>query len=229
MASLPPPSFVIETERFLLRPMVRSDASAALETWIEDAIAAEMLNTRPRKWSMEEQIEYFAKYETKQTNCLLGLFPRGQKEPIGLFIVKLQPEESIMLVTHLLGDTQWRGRGASREASIGIFEYFFNKLDYKKAKANVQPSNRSMMWLLFNGGWRLEARLNKHLCLKSSGVRADILVFGIMSDEWRASKDSAKTVSKRRAIPRADSDGSRARNLDGNADGGHPPGISRSS
>lgn len=203
MASLPPPSFVIQTENFTLRPVLRDDASAALETWTEDETAVEMLNTKRRQWSIAEQVGYFAKYEGQRTKYLLGLFPNGQKEPIGLFIVKLRPDDDLMLVTHLIGDQQWRGTGASREASIGIFDFFFNKLDFKKAKANVRPANKAMQWLLLNGGWRREAHLKRHLRERSSGERADILVFGILADEWRANRGSAKTVRKRDRGPQA--------------------------
>ncbi|TMJ38320.1 MAG: GNAT family N-acetyltransferase [Alphaproteobacteria bacterium] len=202
MASLPPPSFIIQTENFMLRPIGREDASLALESWTEDETAVEMLNTKRRQWSIAEQVAYFAKYEGQRTRFLLGLFPHGQNEPVGLFIIKLRAEDDLMLVTHLIGDRQWRGTGASREASIGIFDFFFNKLNFKKAKANVRPSNRSMQWLLLNGGWRREAHLTRHLRERSSGDRADVLVFGILADEWRASRASAKTVRRRNGEPR---------------------------
>ena len=207
MARLPPVSFIIETENFLLRPVVRGDASAAMESWIEDEIAAEMLNTRQRRWTLAQQATYFSKFEGQRRRYLLGMFPKGQNRPVGLFIVKLRPEDSVMLVTHLVGDRQWRGKGASREASIGLFDYFFNTLGYVKAKANVQPGNKSMMWLLFNGGWRREATLTKHLRLKATGERADLLVFGIMADEWRANRQSAKTVRGRKVASQAHSRG----------------------
>ena len=201
MANLPPASFVIRTENFTLRPVMRDDASVALESWTEDEIVVEMLNTTRRQWSVAEQVGYFAKYEGQRTKYLLGLFPAGQKEPVGLFIVKLRPDDDVMLVTHLIGDRKWRGSGASREASIGIFDFFFDKLDYKKAKANVRPANKAMQWLLLNGGWRREAHLIRHLRERSSGQRADILVFGILADEWRAKRDSANTVRKRSGVP----------------------------
>lgn len=200
MASLPPPNFVIETENFTLRPIIRDDACVALEPWTEDETAVEMLNTKRRQWSIAEQVAYFAKYEGQRTRYLLGLFPKGQKEPVGLFIVKLRPGDDLMLVTHLIGDKQWRGTGASREASIGIFDFFFDKLDYRKAKANVRPENKSMQWLLLNGGWHQEAHLTRHLRERSSGERTDILVFGILADEWRTKRESAKTVRKRKGV-----------------------------
>lgn len=202
MASLPPPSFAIETENFTLRPILRDDAGPALESWTEDEIAVEMLNTKRRQWSIAEQVAYFAEYEGQRRKWLLGLFPKGQKEPVGLFIVRLRPDDDLMLVTHLIGDRQWRGTGASREASLGVFDFFFNKLNYRKAKANVRPGNKAMQWLLLNGGWRREAHLVRHVRERSSGQRADIYVFGLLADEWRAKRESAKTVRKRKGVPR---------------------------
>lgn len=196
MATIPPSSFVIRTENFELRPLERSDACAALETWTEDEAAAEMLNMKPHRWSIAEQAGYFSRYEGQQTRYLLGLFPKGRKEAVGLFIVKLRPADSVMLVTHLLGNKEWRGTGATREGSIGVFDFFFNKLDYKKAKANVRPGNKAMLWLLLNGGWSQEAYLTKHLRLNSSKERADIIVMGILADEWRASRHRARTVRR---------------------------------
>jgi RimJ/RimL family protein N-acetyltransferase len=196
-ARRPPPSFTISTENFLMRPMTRDDACAALESWPEDEEAMEMLNARRRRWSIADQVAYFLSFDGKPGRFLLGLFPHGQKEPVGLFIIKLRVDDSIMLVTHILGNKDWRGTGASREASLAIFDYFFNTLGFEKAKANVRPENKAMQWLLLNGGWRQEAQLIKHLKLKSSGGRGDLYVFGILADEWRAKRGSANTVPRR--------------------------------
>lgn len=204
MARLPPSSFVIRTENFLLRPLMRDDACAALESWPEDEGAMEMLNAARRRWSIADQVAYFLSNAEKPSRCLLGIFPNDQKEPIGIFIIKLRAEDSTMLVTHLLGNKEWRGTGASREASIGIFDYFFNALGFEKAKANVKPANKAMKWLLLNGGWRQEAHLVKHLRRKTDGGRDDLYVFGILADEWRAKRESANTVPRRKPNLSAD-------------------------
>src|SRR5262245_9160835 len=109
MASSPPPSFVIQTENFILRPILREDASPALESWMEDDVVVEMLNAKPRRWTVADQEAYFSHYDGKRTRFLLGLFPKGHNEPIGFFIVKLRPHDSLMLVTHVLGNKEWRG------------------------------------------------------------------------------------------------------------------------
>ena len=205
MVSSPPPSFLIETQNFVVRPFVRDDASAAMESWTEDELIVEMLNASQRRWTVAEQVAYIARHDGNRTRFFLGLFPRGEKEPIGFFLVRLRPHDAIMLVTHVLGSKAWRGTGASREASIAVFDYFFNKLAYAKAKANVRVDNKPMQWLLLNGGWHQEAHLQKHLLTKGTGERADLLVYGILADEWRANRSSARTVRKRPRGPTGNS------------------------
>lgn len=175
----------ILSDGFVLRPLVRGDASQRLESWIDDDVAAEMMNTRRRKWSVAEQAEYFAKHEGQQERLLLGIFPKREKEPIGLFILRLQPHEGIFVISHLVGDEAWRGKGATFETSEAIYDYFFNTLGYAKAKAHVRPENKPMLWLIRTYVWKQEALLAKHLRLAKSGQRADLLIFSILADEWR--------------------------------------------
>ncbi len=186
MASPLPPSVMILSDGFVMRPLVRGDASPALESWIDDDVAAEMLNTQRRKWSVAEQADYFAKHEGQQERLLLGIFPKREKQPIGLFILRLQSREGIFVISHLIGDRAWRGKKATFETSEAIYDYFFNTLGYAKAKAHVRPENKPMLWLIHTYVWKKEALLAKHLRLTASGERADLLIFSILADEWRA-------------------------------------------
>lgn len=185
MASLPPPSVMILSDGFVMRPLVRGDASPRLESWIDDDVAAEMLNTPRRKWRVAEQADYFAKHEGQQERLILGIFPKREKEPIGLFILRLQPHEGIFVISHLIGDKAWRGKNATFETSESIYDYFFNSLGYAKAKAHVRPENKPMLWLIHTYVWKKEALLAKHLRLAASRKRSDLLIFSILADEWR--------------------------------------------
>jgi RimJ/RimL family protein N-acetyltransferase len=186
MASLPPPSFTISSDTFLIRPMVRGDASPALEAWIEDENAAAMLNTQRRSWTLAQQAEYFGKHEGRPDRHILGIFPKQSKEPIGLFIVKVKPKDGVFTISHLIGDQAWRGKDTTFSAAELVYDYFFNVLGYAKAKANVRPENKPMLWLLYNYVWRKEARLIKHLRLAATKERSDLIVFGMLAEEWRA-------------------------------------------
>ncbi|MGE4251600.1 MAG: GNAT family N-acetyltransferase [Parvibaculaceae bacterium] len=194
-ANLLPDFFTIPSDRFVIRPMLRGDASPSLSPWIEDENAAAMLNTPRRSWTVAQQEEYFAKHEGPSRRRILGIFPKDAKDPIGLFILKLNPKHAVVVVSHLIGDTAWRGSNTSSEASRALYGYLFNTLGYAKAKCNVNPGNKSMLWLLYSFAWRKEARLSKHLRLAASGERSDLLVFGLLADDWRARQEALRLAS----------------------------------
>lgn len=185
MAGLPPASFVIHSEDFIIRPLVRGDASAELEAWTDDENAAAMLNVPRRNWKIAQQEDYFARHEGPQSRRIVGIFPKQAKVPIGVFIIKVTPRHGVFTISHLIGDKAWRGRDTTFQASEAVYDYFFNTLGYAKAKANVRPENKPMLWLIYTYVWRKEARLVKHVRLSGAGERGDLLLFAILADEWR--------------------------------------------
>lgn len=188
MAGLPPQSFLLETERFLIRPMVAADASPALSEWTTDATAAEMLNMKQRLWAVADQAAFFAKSDAKTGNYLLGIFAKSERATaIGVYKIKFQTANSLFVITHFIGDHAWRRQHVTTETTEVLYDYLFNKLGYVKAKANVRPHNRPVLWLMLRGGWRQEAHLVKHLRDATTGERGDLLVLGMLADEWRAS------------------------------------------
>jgi len=193
MANLPPATFVIESEDFIIRPMLPGDASEKLGPWIEDENSAAMLNTHRRNWDIAQQAELFSRHEAEPTRRILGIFPKRAKDPIGLFIVKVTPKHGVFLLSHLIGDKDWRGKDTTFQTSEAVYDYFFNTLGYAKAKANVRPENKPMLWLIYTYVWRKEAHLIKHLRLADSGKRSDLLTFAILAEEWRNRADKFRS------------------------------------
>ncbi|QIG50919.1 GNAT family N-acetyltransferase [Nordella sp. HKS 07] len=187
MAGLPPSSLTLESRNFILRRLTKADASERLFSWADDDLAAEMLNTKRRQWSLAEQAAFFA---GKPDKVLLAIVPRQQEYPIGFYSLHLQPRIGVFTISHLISDAAWRGKDLTAETSDPIYEYLFNKLDYAKAKANVRPQNRPMLWLMLGGkNWRKEARLVGHLRDAETGERSDLLVLGMLAQEWRAARE----------------------------------------
>jgi len=186
MAKSPPGDIVLSSPRFELRKLKPGDAHSNLVDWTLDPLAAEMLNAKQKPWPVEEQKAYFASYEKRSARLLLGIFAKNDGRMIGFYILKLNPGNSTFNLSTLIGDVEWRGKGATTEASNALYDYFFNTLGYVKAKANVRPQNKAMLWLMLMGVWRKEARLVKHLAVPGSTDRADVFVFGLLADDWRA-------------------------------------------
>lgn len=189
MATLPPPSLTLETRNFLIRPIASADLGERLSGWADDELAAEMLNTKRRQWSVREQTAFFAKFENQPGKLALAILPRAEQHPIAFYTLHLQPRIGVFTISHLIGDTNWRGQDLTTETSDAIYGYLFDKLGYAKAKANVRPQNRPMLWLMLSDKtWRKEARLVRHLRDAATGERKDMLVLGMMADDWRAAR-----------------------------------------
>jgi RimJ/RimL family protein N-acetyltransferase len=192
MASLPPQSFTLESEHFILRPFTAADASEKLVGWSDDELASEMLNATRRRWSVEEQANYFESYAKNPVRRLLGILPKGEQHPIGLFRLQLHPQVGTFLISYLIGNLDWRGKGVTEETTDAIYDYLFNKLGYAKAKANVRPQNRPMLWaMLGRKTWQKEAHLVGHLRDASTGRRADLYVLGLLAEDWRVARKTA--------------------------------------
>ena len=174
-----------ETERFRIAPLTPVDASAQLSDWTLDPLGAELLNESQKPWPIEHQRRYFAAQATSPGQIMLGFREKVSNRLIGFFLIEPNPKALTYTLTTLIGEKQWRGSHVLPEASEPVQDHFFNKLGYAKAKANVRPHNRAMLWLMANGAWKREARLVQHLRESVTGRRVDVLVMGMLADDWR--------------------------------------------
>jgi RimJ/RimL family protein N-acetyltransferase len=175
----------LESERFLIRPLTVLDAAPHVSEWTLDPLGAEMLNQPQQLWPIEQQRRLFANQASNPGQLHLGIWAREINKLIGFFIVDLHPKNQTYTLTTLIGELQWRGQHVIRETADLLHGHFFEKLGFIKAKANVRPHNRSMRWMMANGGWRTEAHLVKHLRDIATQTRVDVLVMGLLADQWR--------------------------------------------
>ncbi len=174
-----------ETERFRISPLTPADASAQLSDWTLDPLGAEMLNESQMPWPIEHQRRFFATQGQSQGHILLGFREKASNKLIGFFLIEPNPKALTYTLTTMIGEKQWRGCHVLPEVPEPVHDHFFNKLGYAKAKANVRPHNRAMLWLMANGVWKREARLVQHLRESVTGRRVDVLVMGMLADDWR--------------------------------------------
>jgi RimJ/RimL family protein N-acetyltransferase len=184
-----------ETERFLIRPLTAMDAAPHICEWTLDSLGAEMLNVPQRPWAIEQQRKFFASAAQGSKQVLLGIWAKDIHKLIGFFQIDPHPKNQAFTMTTLIGEAAWRGHNVIAEASDLVQGHFFDTLGFVKAKANVRPHNKAVLWIMANGGWRKEAHLVKHLRASSSAERMDVLVLGLLADDWKRSV----AVRRRRA------------------------------
>jgi RimJ/RimL family protein N-acetyltransferase len=195
MAKSLDPKFVFETARFHLRQVKFADASIMQAGWTLDPVAAEMLNEATTEWTVAKQQAYFSKHLSGNPTLLLGIYPRDSQQMIGLLILKTKPQDGLFTCSMLIGSKSWRGKRVAGEVSQVLHRLLFDELGYVKAKVNVRPQNKPMLWLLLQqGNWKKEAVLKDHIFDKQTGERSDILVFGMLANEWRNSAHAQTTT-----------------------------------
>ena len=190
------PPFLIElcTSRFKLRTLEHSDAGSDLEEWTLDPLSAEMMNATLKRWEIRRQRAFIESYRNQKDRHLLGMFPKNAERPVGLYMLRFNQPNGTFVISNMIGDKAWRGNASSQECSDAIYDYLFNQLGFSKAKANVRPQNKAMLWLMFNSAWKRESKLKLHLRDIDTGERSDMYTFGLLAREWRDFYD--KTSSK---------------------------------
>lgn len=173
-----------DTARFLIGLLTPIHASPKLSEWTLDPLGAEMLNEPLRAWPIEQQRRFFATSASAPGQVLLGFWDKSTRQLIGFFLIEPHPKSKTYTLTTLIGEKQWRGHSVVTEVSEPVHNYFFNTLGFAKAKANVRPHNRAMLWLMANGGWKKEAHLVQHLREPMTSNRVDVLVMGLLAEDW---------------------------------------------
>lgn len=185
MSELPPQFIELRTPRFLLRTLQPGDAGPALEAWTLDPIIAEMMNAEMKTWAVERQRSLFTEGLVRQDRRIIGIFPLGSTAPIGLYILKLNAAKRSFVVSSLVGDSNWRGKGVPAECGEAIYHLLFVECGFHKARANVLPANKAMIWLMAHSAWKREGTLRKQLRNPATGERMDVHVYGLLKPLWQ--------------------------------------------
>ena len=185
MSELPPQIIELRTPNFVLRTLQPGDEGPELESWTLDPIVAEMMNAELKTWKIERQRSFFATGLSRPDRRFIGIFPAGSAVPIGVFIIKLNVSKGTFVISTLIGDKSWRGKNVTTECADQIYRLMFVNHGFWKAKANILPSNKAMLWLLSRGPWKREGRLRHHLRNSATGERMDVLAFGLIKPAWQ--------------------------------------------
>jgi [ribosomal protein S5]-alanine N-acetyltransferase len=107
---------MIFTKRFLLRPLVESDATARYLSWLYDADAKKYITFAEKPKSFSELKKYVLDRIYRDDIIFLGIFERATGLHIGN--IKYEPVNSELgyaIMGLLIGDRQYRGKGVSAE------------------------------------------------------------------------------------------------------------------
>jgi hypothetical protein len=144
-----------------------------------------MLNTGKRLWLVDEQRQYFASHAATDKQVLIGIFPKDlTNSPLGILILKPDLQTGVFVISVLIGSKSNRGGNTVAQSTFPVVDRLFNEYGFAKGKCHVRPQNKAVQWLLLQGPWRREARLKGELLDAATGKRTDLLVFGVLKEDW---------------------------------------------
>ena len=90
-----------------------------------------------------------------------------------------------------VGDPDSRGRGVGRAAQVLGLDRAFRELQLDKVWAEVMADNDGALKLQVAAGFQREGYLRGHVL--KNGLRRDIVLLGILSSDWKARRERART------------------------------------
>jgi RimJ/RimL family protein N-acetyltransferase len=176
------PSVTLETERFMLESLSRGKIARASFPWtrIPEVMTAygEKPNPTFREWR-----HLTPRTDNRRRFCF-AIRPRSSSEIIGFERVIVDRDRNGLL-TVLIGDRSWWGKGVVAETRRAVIGFCFETLKCPRVvgapTANNYPSIANYQAL----GFRAEGILRQQRINHAGAGRLDVIVFGLLAEEWQ--------------------------------------------
>lgn len=173
------PTPVLETKRFTLRPLVRSDASALFATLSDEAQCRFL--SRPAFANEDELADWLVDPVWNGRSWVA--IDRGAGEVAGRFVV-VPTTEPRMSELGYITVSEWQGRGVASECVAALVSYLFKAEDQRRLIAEIDAENKSSIALVERLGFKLEACLRQHETTHKG--LCDMLIYGLLRHEWKS-------------------------------------------
>lgn len=172
----------LESEHYLLRPMVPADAFLAWGDWTADPETALALNATPRTLDVAARQKYIASFDRK-VGHLIGIWQKKGGSLVGFWAVYVDEASKEFLLNVLVGEDRAREQGALKETRDLLYEYLFNERGMKAARCTVVAQNEKMIAFLRRHHWRQIASSQR--AAPTAGGSVDVLAFRLSREDWR--------------------------------------------
>lgn len=172
----------IETPNYRLRSLTADDAGPQLQRWLSDDDMLRGANLPKVDWNMERLRGFIAAYYNRERYAI-GVYRKGDDEPIGLFTidVNLQHRRG-MLTTALIDRAHW-GTDVVHETILDLMQHMLQHRGLDKLSVGILATNRRMIYHLMRAPlFPFEGRLRQEV-LTPDGNRVDLLIFAAYKTE----------------------------------------------
>lgn len=176
-----------ETPNLYVRTLTTDDASDRWAAWFDQAEIQEALNIAPRKRTKADIVTYIKTFD-QDKDLLLGIFDRTNDLLVGLVTAHIDWTIGRYLANTVVGEAEYRHRGAMLEISPGFRSYFFDELGLNVMTATALATNKPIIGYLEKTGWTCNQVLKNQARSTKDGTPIDLHLYSITREAWNAWK-----------------------------------------
>lgn len=170
-----------KSKRVVLRPLLESDY-VILMKWINDPEVQQYLGSYLPMMEADEKEWIKSLHGRKATNIVVMIVVDGK--PIGTMgIHSIDYRHGTATTGAMIGEKEYWGKGYGSEAKMLLLEYAFNVLNLRKIYSDVIAFNKRSVRYSLRCGYKIEARLKKHLF--SRGKYRDQVTLSVFKKDWK--------------------------------------------
>ncbi|MFQ5617712.1 MAG: GNAT family N-acetyltransferase [Rhodospirillales bacterium] len=177
----------LDTARTVIRSMTADDVTERYVSWFADAEVMRHI-TMDMNLSRAELLEFVASFDNAE-RFHFGVFLKDSGLPIGWLKILCDLPDKRGIMTTVIGDRDYWGRGFGFEMRTAIIDFMFDVLGLHKAVSKVYSDSLPAQGLNTKLGFRREGILLEHE-VGRGGEWRDVHVFGILADEWRRRRNT---------------------------------------
>ncbi len=177
----------LESENFIVRTASVDDVSERWADWLNDPVAAMMLNAKPRSFTPDELRQYVLSFDNID-RILACIFHRGSGRHIGIAIGEYLEGRRKARPSVLIGEPEFRSMGLLNEMELVAYELYFEALRVDAIVSNVLAYNEIAIAFNESRGWQLVRRVSGVKRSARTGEPIDLLVYEFTREMWEKKK-----------------------------------------
>ena len=182
----------LESENFIVRTATLEDVNERWAGWLNDPIAAMMLNAKPRSFTLDELRDYVRSFD-HFNRILAVVYDRKTGRHIGISILEFLPGRRKVRPSVLIGEPEFRSMGLLHEMVQIAYEIYFDGFKIDAVVSNVLAHNEIAIAFNESRGWKMMQRLVGAKKSARTGEPVDILVYEFTREMWLAKRRGGAT------------------------------------
>jgi ribosomal-protein-alanine N-acetyltransferase len=176
--------FKLRTTSYELRTWRTEDLPGRYPVWLNDEELMASIDTTAREVSLDDILRMLEPYDNK-SKFHIGIYRRSDDLPIGFYQVQYGRRSRTASISVIIGEREFWGKKVVAETRRLLIDFLFSMVDVEKIGGMPMARNIPSVFNYKAQGFTHEGTLRKHV-VDANGQRADVFVFGLLRDEWRA-------------------------------------------